>query len=65
MVRDPKVKKKIREAAEAEERAFYGRRATAEWLADLAPLGTGSHKPFLETAREAEAQNRMFDRPNC
>jgi nitroreductase len=50
VVGDPEVKKKIREAAEAEERAFYERRAPAEWLADLAPLGTDWHKPFLETA---------------
>jgi len=49
-VSDPSVKRRIREAAEAEERAFYARRATAEWLADLAPLGTDADKPFLETA---------------
>jgi nitroreductase len=50
VVRDPEVKKRIREAAEAEEREFYERRATPEWLADLAPLGTDWRKPFLETA---------------
>jgi nitroreductase len=50
VVCDPAVKKKIREAAEAEERDFYERRAPAEWLADLAPLGTDWHKPFLDTA---------------
>jgi iodotyrosine deiodinase len=50
VVRDPAVKRHIREAAEAEEREFYGRRATPEWLADLAPLGTDWRKPFLETA---------------
>jgi len=50
IVRDPAVKRRIREAAEAEEREFYGRRATAEWLADLEPLGTDWRKPFLETA---------------
>ena len=49
VVRDPEVKKKIRHAAEAEERAFYERRAPAAWLGDLAPLGTDWHKPFLET----------------
>ena len=49
-VRDPEIKRQIREAAEAEERDFYERRAPAEWLADLAPLGTDWHKPFLETA---------------
>lgn len=50
VVRDPEVKKRIREAAEAEEREFYERRATPEWLADLAPLGTDWRKPFLEIA---------------
>jgi nitroreductase len=50
VVADPAVKRRIREAAEAEERAFYSRRATQEWLDDLAPLGTGPDKPFLETA---------------
>jgi iodotyrosine deiodinase len=50
VVSDPAVKRQIREAAEAEERAFYSRRATQEWLDDLAPLGTGPDKPFLETA---------------
>ena len=39
-MRDPETKKRIREAAEAEERDFYERRATPEWLADFAPLGT-------------------------
>ncbi|MGM0545602.1 MAG: nitroreductase family protein [Bacteroidota bacterium] len=47
---DPKVKKEIREAAEEEEREFYERRATEEWLKALAPLGTDSNKPFLEEA---------------
>jgi len=44
------VKKKIREAAEIEEREFYEHRASEEWLAALEPLGTDSNKPFLETA---------------
>ena len=44
------AKKKIREAAEIEEREFYAHRASAEWLEALAPLGTDSNKPFLETA---------------
>ena len=50
VVRDLETRRRIREAAEAEEREFYERRATAEWLADLAPLGTDWRKPFLETA---------------
>ena len=50
VVRDPEVKRRIRLAAEDEERAFYDRRAPAEWLEALAPLGTDAEKPFLETA---------------
>ena len=50
VVTDPAVRRRIREAAEAEEREFYGRRAGEEWLGALAPLGTGADKPFLETA---------------
>lgn len=49
-VGDPAIKAQIREAAEEEERAFYGGRAPPEWLADLAPFGTTWRKPFLETA---------------
>jgi iodotyrosine deiodinase len=49
-VTDPQVKRQIRAAAEEEERAFYQRRASQEWLDDLAPLGTDAHKPFLEHA---------------
>ena len=44
------TKKKIREAAEVEEREFYEHRASEEWLAALEPLGTDDRKPFLETA---------------
>ena len=44
------AKRRIREAAEAEEREFYAHRAPAEWLRALEPLGTDSDKPFLETA---------------
>lgn len=47
---DPETKARIRQAAEAEERAFYEGRAGDEWLSALAPLGTDAHKPFLETA---------------
>ena len=50
VVRDPETKQKIREGAEAEEREFYEHRATAEWLAALAPLGTDENKPFLTEA---------------
>ena len=50
VVTDPAMKKQIREAAEEEERSFYGGRAPDEWLEALAPLGTDADKPFLETA---------------
>jgi nitroreductase len=43
-------KKRVREAAEAEERSFYNDRAPQEWLDALAPLGTDCNKPFLEEA---------------
>lgn len=50
-IRDPELKRRIRVAAEAEERAGYeGGRMPEEWLRALAPLGTDWHKPFLETA---------------
>ena len=49
-VRDPSIKRRIREAAEAEEREFYQHRAPQEWLSALAHLGTDADKPFLETA---------------
>ncbi|MAD20639.1 MAG: hypothetical protein CMJ52_10920 [Planctomycetaceae bacterium] len=49
-VRDPAIKRAIREAAEAEERKLYAGRANPEWLEDLAPLGTNAEKPFLEIA---------------
>lgn len=50
VIRDAAVKRRIREAAEAEEREFYEHRAPQEWLDALAPLGTDSDKPFLEEA---------------
>ncbi len=50
VVTDPRKKAAIREAAEHEEREFYGRRASKEWLEALAPLGTDADKPFLTTA---------------
>ncbi len=49
-VSEPDLKRRIRLAAEAEERAFYAGRASQEWLDALAPLGTDSDKPFLEIA---------------
>lgn len=49
-VSDPGVKRRIRVAAEAEEREFYEHRAPPEWLEVLRPLGTDANKPFLEIA---------------
>ncbi len=50
-VGNPKIKRRIREAAEAEERLGYeGGRFPPEWLEALAPLGTDWRKEFLEVA---------------
>ena len=50
VIEDDQVKSRLRAAAEEEERAFYGGRASEQWLADLAHLGTNEDKPFLEIA---------------
>lgn len=50
VVKDVKVKRKIREAAEKEEFESYHKRMSEKWLRRLAPLGTNEHKPFLEIA---------------
>ena len=50
VISGPNTKRRIREAAEIEEREFYEHRASQEWLAALEPLGTDDQKPFLETA---------------
>lgn len=50
VVSDPAKKAAIREAAEKEEREFYSRRASREWLEALEPLGTDADKPFLTRA---------------
>ena len=50
VVKDKTVKKKIRKAAEAEEKKFYKERATEEWLRDLNKFETDWRKPFLEKA---------------
>lgn len=50
VVQDAGVKRRIREAAEVEERKLYDGRASHEWLQALAPLGTDADKPFLEIA---------------
>jgi len=50
VVSNPAIKKKIRIAAEEEEKKSYNERMSDEWLKDLAPLGTDWQKPFLEIA---------------
>lgn len=50
VVSNPDLKKKIRDAAEHEEKEFYEHRASPEWLRALEPLGTNEHKAFLESA---------------
>jgi nitroreductase len=50
VVSDPDIKRRIRIAAEAEEKDSYERRMSDEWLEALAPLGTDWHKPMLEDA---------------
>ena len=50
VITEPKLKHKIRLAAEKEEKENYEHRMSQEWLEDLAPLGTDWHKEFLETA---------------
>jgi nitroreductase len=49
-VSDQDIKRRIRIAAEAEEKKSYEERMPDDWLEALAPLGTTWQKPFLETA---------------
>ena len=50
LIGDEEVKRRIRIAAEEEERQNYeGGRIPPHWRADLEPLGTDWEKPFLET----------------
>jgi nitroreductase len=50
VVSDPDTKSRIREAAELEERAFYERRAPAEYKGAIKPIGTDASKPHLTDA---------------
>jgi len=50
VVSNADIKKKIRVAAEAEERENYQRRMKQEWLEALQPLGTDWMKPHIEDA---------------
>ncbi len=65
VVSDLEIKRKIREAAEENERSFYEKQAPDEWLEALEPLGTDWQKSFLETAPYLIAifsqSNRLMD----
>ncbi|MFD4524042.1 nitroreductase family protein [Streptomyces sp. NPDC058470] len=50
LVKNPEVRRRIREAAENEERVSYAGRLGDEWLAALRPLGTDAEKPHLTDA---------------
>tara|TARA_Y100000768_G_C23619006_1_gene514120 strand:- start:25 stop:639 length:615 start_codon:yes stop_codon:yes gene_type:complete len=50
IVKNKRIKKKIKIAAEKEEREFYNLKAPQEWLDALKPLGTDPNKDFLEKA---------------
>ena len=50
VVKDKRIKREIRIAAEREEYASYHGRMSEKWLRRLAILGTDEHKPFLEIA---------------
>ena len=50
VIKNKSIKKKIRIAAEIEEKEFYEKKAPKEWLEALKPLGTDKNKSFLEEA---------------
>ena len=50
IIKNKKIKKEIRKAAEKEEDEFYSNKAPREWLKALEPLGTDKNKDFLEKA---------------
>ncbi|MBE2225958.1 MAG: nitroreductase family protein [Ignavibacteria bacterium] len=50
VIKDPDIKKQIREAAEKEEYDNYNGRMDKQWLKDLEKFGTDWKKPFIETA---------------
>ena len=50
VIKNKSIKKKIRLAAEIEEKKFYEKKAPKEWLDAFKPLGTVKNKSFLEEA---------------
>ncbi|MFK7939306.1 MAG: nitroreductase family protein [Roseovarius sp.] len=49
-IADPKMKARIRQAAELEEEKFYEGGGGDAWLSALEPIGTGADKPHLTDA---------------
>ena len=49
-IKNAEIKRKIRDAAEAEELAFYNGGGGDEWLKALEPIGTDADKPHITTA---------------
>lgn len=49
-ISNPELKKKIRDAAEVEEKLNYEKRMSETWLKDLEPFDTDWQKPMLEDA---------------
>jgi len=49
-IKNAEIKRKIRDAAEAEELAFYNGGGGNEWLKALEPIGTSTDKPHITTA---------------
>jgi nitroreductase len=50
VVSDPDLKRRMRDAAEEEERRNYDGRMSHEWLRAIEPLGTDWRKPHIEDA---------------
>lgn len=50
IVKNPKIKRKIRIEAEKEEKEFYSNKAPDDWLKVLEQFETNENKPFLEKA---------------
>ncbi len=50
IVENQEIKKRIKIAAEKEEKEFYSNKAPEEWLKDLEQFDTNEEKPFLEIA---------------
>ena len=49
-IKNAEIKRRIRDAAEAEELAFYNGGGGDEWLKALEPIGTGPSKPHITKA---------------